>query len=89
MCHTFLWLCKCGDEKLANSTAAEILAGACLPLSPVVNNISPNVHRHAVFLFGTQHNTINNVKGISMPSNKPEKAKQPLSTFSNVMAHRN
>ena len=68
MYHT---LCKCSDEKLANSTAAEILAGAYLPLSPVANNISPNVHRHAVFLFSAQRNTINNVKGISMPSNWP------------------
>ena len=51
MYHTFLWLCKCGDEKLANSTAVELLAGAYLPLSPVANNISPSTHRHA-----TQHN---------------------------------
>ena len=56
MYRTFLWLCKSSDEKLANSTAAEILADAYLPLSPVTNNISPNVHRHAVFLFSTQHN---------------------------------
>ena len=42
MYHTFLWLCKCGDEKLANSTVAEILAGVYLPLSPVASNISPN-----------------------------------------------
>ena len=28
MYHTFLWLCKCGDEKLANSTAVELLASA-------------------------------------------------------------
>ena len=88
MYHTFLWLCKCGDEKLANSTAVELLAGAYLPLSPVANNISPSTHRHAVFLFSTQRNTINNVKGMSMPlnrpSNKQEKAKQPLNKFPNV-----
>ena len=88
MYHTFLWLCKCGDEKLANSTAVELLAGAYLPLSPVANNISPSAHRHAVFLFSTQRNTINNVKGMSTPSNRPsnkqEKAKQPLNKFPNV-----
>ena len=60
MYHTFLWLCKCGDEKLANSTATETLAGAYLPLSPVANNVSPNVHRHAVFLISTQHNKLRN-----------------------------
>ena len=54
---------------MANSIVAELLAGEYLPLSLVANNISPNVHKHAVFLFSTQHNTINNVKGISMPSN--------------------
>ena len=86
MYHTFFWLCKYGDKKLA-STAAELLAGAYLPLSPVANNISPSTHRHAVFLFSTQRNTINNVKG--MPSNKQEKAKQPLNKFPNVLAHRN
>ena len=88
MYHTFLWLCKCGDKKSANSTAAEIFAGAYLPLSPVTNNISPKVHRHIVFSFSTQHNTINNVKGISpsnWPSNKPEKAKQLLNTFPSVI----
>ena len=93
MYHTFLWLCKCGDEKLANSTAAELLAGVYLPLSPVANNISPSAHRHAVFLFSTQRNTINNVKGMSAPSNWPsnkrEKAKQSLNKFPNLLAHRN
>ena len=88
MYHTFLWLYKCGEEKLANSTAAELLAGAYLPLSPVANNISTSAHRHAVFLFSTQHNTINNLIGISMPSNWPsnkqEKAKQPTSTFQQI-----
>ena len=48
---------------------------------------------HDIYLFSTQHNIINNVKGISMasnwPSNKPEKAKQPLSTFPNVLVHCN
>ena len=68
MYHTFLWLCKCSDEKLANSTAVELLAGAYLPLSPVANNISPSTHRHAVFFFSTQRYTINNVKGMSTPS---------------------
>ena len=81
---TFLWLCKCGDEKLANSTAAELLAGAYLPLSPIANNISPSVHRQAVFLFSTQHN----VKEMSTPSNwssnKPDKAKQPLNNLTGV-----
>ena len=89
MYHTFLWLCKCGDEKLANSIAVELLAGAYLPLSPVANNISPSAHRHAVFLFGIQRNTINNVQGMSTLSNKQEKAKQPLNKFPNVLAHRN
>ena len=80
MYHTFLWLCKCGDEKLANSTAAKLLASAYLPLSPVPNNISPSAHRQAVFLFSTQHN----VKEMSTPSNKPEKAKQPLNNLTGV-----
>ena len=54
MYHTFLWLSKCGDEKLANSTAAELLAGAYLPLSPVPNNISPS--QCALVQYTTQHN---------------------------------
>ena len=88
MYHTFHLLCKCGDKKLANSTAAELLAGAYFPLSPVANNISHKVHRHAVFLFSTQRNIINNVKGMSTPlnwpSNKREKAKQSLGTFQQI-----
>ena len=83
-----LGLCECGDEKLTNSTAVELLAGEYLPLPPVANNISLNVHRNAVFLFSTQRNTIKNVQGISTPSNYPsnkrEKAKQPLSTFQQI-----
>ena len=76
MYHTFLWFCKCGDEKLANSTAVELLASAYLPLSPVANNISPSTHRHAVFLFSTQRNKINNVKGMSTPSNRQARESQ-------------
>ena len=86
MYHTYLWLCKYGDEKSANSAAAEILACVYLPLSPVANNISPNVVQYTM-----QHNKQckRNIHTFTLAFKQAREAKQPLNTLPNVLAYRN